>query len=47
MSTLSTLIRFNLVVWLTSFNWFIPSAVDKQASNDDVVIIEHKLDNEG
>ena len=39
---MSTLITANLILWLSIFGWFVPSAADKQASNDDVVVIEHK-----
>lgn len=44
---MSTLIVANLVLWLSIFGWFMPSAIDKQVSNDDIVVIEHKLSNEG
>lgn len=44
---MSTLIAANLILWLSVFSWFMPAAIDKQASNDDMVVIEHKLDNEG
>lgn len=44
---MSTLIIANLILWLSVFSWFIPSAIDKQVSNDDTIVIEHKLNNEG
>ena len=44
---MSTLIAANLILWLSVFSWFMPAAIDKQNSNDDIVVIEHKLDNEG
>lgn len=44
---MSTLIIANLILWLSVFSWFIPSATDKQINNDDIVVIEHKLNNEG
>tara|TARA_R110002167_G_scaffold56733_3_gene161002 strand:+ start:688 stop:822 length:135 start_codon:yes stop_codon:yes gene_type:complete len=40
---MSALIIANLILWLSVFSWFIPSAIDKQISNDDMVVIEHKL----
>ena len=40
---MNTLIIANLILWLSVFSWFIPSAIDKQVSNDDMVVIEHKL----
>lgn len=40
---MSTLIAANLILWLSIFSWFIPESVDKQASIDDTVVIEHKL----
>lgn len=39
---MNTLIIANLILWLSVFTWFIPQAIDKQISNDDIVIIEHK-----
>lgn len=44
---MNTLIIANLILWLSIFSWFMPTAADKQASNDDKVVIEHKLNNEG
>lgn len=44
---MSTLVAANLILWLSIFTWFMPSATDKQNSNDDIVVIEHKLNNEG
>lgn len=44
---MSTLIAANLLLWLSIFSWFMPAAIDKQVSNDDMAVIEHKLDNEG
>lgn len=44
---MSTLVAANLILWLSIFSWFMPAAVDKQVSNDDTVVIEHKLNNEG
>ena len=41
---MSTLIIANLILWLSIFTWLMPDAIDKQISNDDRVIIEHKLD---
>ena len=40
---MNTLIIANLILWLSVFSWFMPAAVDKQVSNDDMVVIEHKL----
>lgn len=40
---MNTLVAANLILWLSVFSWFMPSAVDKQVSNDDMVVIEHKL----
>lgn len=40
---MSTLVAANLILWLSVFSWFMPESVDKQASNDDMVVIEHKL----
>ena len=34
----------NLILWLSVFTWFMPDAIDKQASNDEMVVIEHKLE---
>lgn len=39
---MSTLLLTNLILWLSVFSWFMPSAIDKQISNDDTVVIEHK-----
>ena len=39
---MTTLVTANLILWLSIFSWFMPSAVDKQASNDDLVVIKHK-----
>lgn len=39
---MATLITANLILWLSIITYFIPLATDKQASNDDIVIIEHK-----
>lgn len=44
---MNTLITANLILWLSVFTWFVPDAIDKQASIDDMVVIKHKLDNEG
>ena len=44
---MNTLIIANLILWISVFSWFMPAATDKQVSNDDMVVIEHKLDNEG
>lgn len=41
---MNTLIIANLILWLSVFSWFMPDAIDKQNSNDDRVVIEHKLD---
>ena len=41
---MNTLIIANLILWLSVFSWFMPDAIDKQASNDDRVVIKHKLD---
>ena len=40
---MSTLVAANLILWLSVFTWFIPTATDKQNSIDDTVVIEHKL----
>lgn len=40
---MNILIIANLILWLSVFTVFIPESVDKQASNDDTVVIEHKL----
>ena len=40
---MSTLVTANLILWLSIFTWFMPAATDKQISNDDTVVIEHKL----
>lgn len=40
---MNTLIIANLILWLSVFAWFMPDATDKQISNDDTVVIEHKL----
>lgn len=42
---MNTLIIANLILWLSVFTWFMPNAIDKQVSNDDMVVIEHKLNN--
>lgn len=39
---MTTLLTANLILWLSVFTYFLPLATDKQASNDDIVIIEHK-----
>lgn len=39
---MSTLVAANLILWLSVFSWFVPSAIDKQVSNDDMVVIKHK-----
>ena len=39
---MNTLIIANLILWLSVFSWFMPAAIDKQVSNDDIVVIEHK-----
>lgn len=44
---MSTLVAANLILWLSVFTVFMPKSVDKQASIDDTVVIEHKLNNEG
>lgn len=44
---MNTLITANLILWLSVFSWFMPAAIDKQNSNDDMVVIEHKLSIEG
>lgn len=40
---MNTLIIANLILWLSVFAVFMPKSVDKQASIDDVTVIEHKL----
>lgn len=40
---MTTLIIANLILWLSIFTVFMPDAIDKQISNDDIVVIEHKL----
>lgn len=40
---MNTLIITNLILWLSVFIVFMPESVDKQNSNDDTVVIEHKL----
>ena len=40
---MNTLIAANLILWFSIFSWFVPSAIDKQVNNDDMVVIEHKL----
>lgn len=40
---MSTLIVANMILWLSIFTWFVPDAIDKQNSIDDVTVIEHKL----
>ena len=40
---MNTLIIANLILWLSVFTVFMPESVDKQASIDDTVVIEHKL----
>lgn len=42
---MSTLITANLILWLSIFTWFMPAAIDKEFDNQDVTIINHKLDN--
>ncbi|CAH1192876.1 Hypothetical protein DAL_157 [Psychrobacter phage D'Alembert] len=44
---MSTLIAANLILWFSVFSWFMPAAIDKQVSNDGMVVVEHKLNNEG
>lgn len=44
---MSTLLAANLILWLSVFTVFMPTAADKQDSIDDKVVIEHKLNNEG
>ena len=39
---MNILIIANFILWLSVFTWFMPNAIDKQASNDDTVVIEHK-----
>lgn len=39
---MSTLVAANMILWLSIFSWFMPVATDKQASNDDMIVIEHK-----
>lgn len=39
---MSTLVAANLILWLSVFTVFMPAAIDKQASIDDTVVIEHK-----
>lgn len=39
---MTTLLTANIILWLSVFTCFMPSAIDKQASNDDIIIIEHK-----
>ena len=43
---MTTLVTANMILWLSIFTWFMPAATDKQISNDDVVVIKHKLSNE-
>lgn len=40
---MSTLVAANIILWLSIFTYFMPAAIDKQISNDDTVVIEHKL----
>lgn len=40
---MTTIITANFILWLSIFAYFMPLATDKQASNDDIVVIEHKL----
>lgn len=44
---MNTLIIANLILWLSIFTWLMPAAIDKQVSNDAMVVIEHKLNNDG
>lgn len=44
---MSTLVAANLILWLSVFSWFMPAATDKQASINETVVVEHKLNNEG
>lgn len=39
---MNTLVAANLILWLSVFTVFMPESVDKQASIDDTVVIEHK-----
>lgn len=41
---MNILVIANFILWLSVFTWFMPNAIDKQASNDDTVVIEHKLE---
>ena len=43
---MNTLIIANIILWLSIFTYFVPAATDKQISNDDIVVIEHKLNND-
>ena len=40
---MNILIIANFILWLSVFTWFMPNAIDKQTSNDEMVTIEHKL----
>lgn len=40
---MTTLVAANLILWFSIFNYFMPVATDKQLSNDDKVVIEHKM----
>ena len=40
---MTTLIIANLILWLSVFAVFMPKSVDKQASIDDTIVVEHKL----
>ena len=44
---MNIIIIANLILWLSIFTVFMPKSVDKQASIDETVVIEHKLNNEG
>ena len=39
---MNILIIANFILWLSVFTWFMPNAIDKQASNDEMVTINHK-----
>ena len=41
---MNTIIIANIILWLSIFSWVMPDAIDKQVKNDEVTIIEHKLD---
>ena len=39
---MNILIIANAILWLSVFTWFMPDAIDKQNSIDEMVVIEHK-----